>query len=56
MILEIEIEDEPSTYLYIDVKKFSGGGWSWIIASALVLFCVLRLTLEMTQDPSLTII
>ena len=42
--------------LYIDVEKLGGGWCIWILTPALVLFLVLRLILEMDQDPSLTIL
>ena len=45
------------SYLFLLLSSFGLlSGWSWIIASALVLFWVLRLRLEMDQDPSLTIV
>ena len=54
--MEIEIGDGPLTFiLMLKSLRVGGGGCSWIIASALVLFRVLRLRLELDQDPSLTI-
>ena len=50
------MDDERWSFnLYNDVKKLWVGGVPLILASALVLFRVLRLRLEMDQDPSLTI-
>ena len=39
MTLEIEIGDGPLTFiLMLESLRVGGGGWSWIITSALVLF------------------